>query len=183
MYWPNHQICVYSHSNSGKIDPIQHNLIKHLKISGWLVFSHHLFVLIYILVSLKKSTTEIYEMQNLVHSNHWPRYKRGEKLRRWAKRPCFAHTGCVGAWNPVCMYRFANCFLVKIHCNWDIFWHLRLRWFLRKTIDTTSFESLPESGVYWGFEKFASELWDHIPHWPMTIDLVKVDTIDAQTKK
>ena len=30
--------------------------------------------------------------------------------------------------------------------------------FLRKTIDTTSFESLPESGVYWGFEKFASEL-------------------------
>ena len=164
MYWPNHQIFVYSHSNPGKIYPIQHNLIKHLKISRWLVFSHHLFVLISILVSLKKITTEIYEMQNLLHSNHWPRYKIGEKLGRWGKRPCFAHTGCVGAW-------IANCFLVKIHCNWDIFWHLRLRWFLRKTIDTTSFESLPESGVYWGFEKFASELLGSYSsltndHWP-----------------
>ena len=84
---------------------------------------------------------------------------------------CFAHTGCVGAWNPVCLYTFANCFLVKIHCNWDIFWHLRLRWFLRKTIDTTSFESLPESGVDWGFEKFASELLGSYSsltndHWP-----------------
>ena len=95
----------------------------------------------------KVQRKSMYEMQNLVHSNHWPRYKRGEKLRRWAKCPCFAHTA------------------------WDIFWHLRLRWFLRKTIDTTSFESLPESGVYWGFEKFASELLGSYSsltndHWP-----------------